>query len=164
MTTVWLPQKRHRVVATKVAEGHVRLELHDHRTLQAALRAQVVVGGGVVAVETTDDALYDAAVQLAMARLDAAIKSLIGQGRLLTFEEDEVVSLIDETGCIELLEYEAPPPPPVQRSSRKRRPEQAAATCSISGKRGCASGRFFQLRGPRVRAHSVEADHLGITF
>ena len=131
MTTVWLPQKRHRVVATKVAEGHVRLELHDHRALPAALRAQVVVGGGVVAVETTDDTLYDAAVRLAMARLDAAIRSLIGQGRRLTFAEDEVVSLIDETGCIELLEYEAPPPPPPpvqQRSSRKRRPaEQTAA-------------------------------------
>lgn len=118
MTTMWFPQKRHRVVATDVAEGHVRLELHDHRTTPGTLRATVDVVGGaasVVDVESCGDALYEAAVRLAMARLEAGLRHIATR----VHDVDLLTSLIDEAGCIELLEYEAPQQPSPQR--RKRR-------------------------------------------
>ena len=126
MTTVWFPQKRHRVVATDIAEAHVRLELHDHRATPSTLRATVdVVGGGgpasaVVHVESCGDALYEAAVRLAMARLEAGLRHVVVMTRVHDDGNDDVLtSLIDEAGCIELLEYEAPPQPsPPQRKRR----------------------------------------------
>ena len=124
MTTIWFPQKRHRVVATDIAEGHVRLELHDHRATPGTLRATVdVVGGGgpasVVSVESCGDALYEAAVRLAMARLEAGLRHVT---RRHDDEDDALLaSLIDEAGCIELLEYEAPLSP---QQRKRRAPEQ----------------------------------------
>lgn len=128
MTTIWFPQKRHRVVATDIAEGHVRLELHDHRATPSTLRATVDVVGGpasVIHVESCGDALYEAAVHLAMARLEAGLRHVIMTRVVHDDGNDDVLtSLIDEAGCIELLEYEAPPPPPQQRKRRAVAAEQ----------------------------------------